>query len=130
MDTQDIIKILDGAVATGGVNAQLVENFQHLMLSIDMDDTPTMTLKVQGSIADAEPVWTDASSKTNQWSYIQIKDLADASTVNGATGVASSGTAVSRLFEVNVNGLKWLNVIVTAYTAGKAYAFMKPFNTL
>lgn len=130
MDTQDIIKILDGAVATGGVNGQLVENFQHLMLSIDMDDTPTATVKVQGSIADEEPTWTSASDKDNQWSYIQLKDLADGSTVNGATGVSSSGSAVSRLFEVNINGLKWLNVIVTDYSAGKVYAFMKPFNTL
>ena len=46
-------------------------------------------------------------------------DLQSNSSIDGDTGVASSGAASdARIFEVNVNGLESINFEITAYTAG------------
>lgn len=125
---QDSFTILNAVAATGAGSAMLVSDFRDLMLAIQTSGSANFTLKVQGSMQNTQPTWGSAATATNQWTYIQIIDLADQSVVNGATGVTSAGSDVSRSFEVNVNGLQWINVNVTAYVAGAITAIGKPFN--
>lgn len=131
---QEGFKILNAANSTSGAGVlgkgvpMKVEDFRHLMLHIATAGTATLTVKVQGSIADDAPDFTAASSVANPWSYVQIKDYLDASAIDGGTGVSAAGSDVSRLFEVNTNGLVWLNVIVTAFTGGTVTALAKVIN--
>lgn len=133
-DSQDLKLVLNGATAVKGAASNgnglpmLVSDFQHLVLSLDTTGTTTATVKVQGSLSAAVPDFTAAASPTNQWAYVQMIDLADQSVINGATGVALTGTDMDRQFEINTNGLNWVNAIVTAYTQGTIYVGIKPFN--
>lgn len=113
--------------ATGSGNAILVEDFIHIILAIHTASSANLTVKVQGSTQDEQPTWGSAQSPTNKWDYIQLKDLEDAAAIDGDTGFAVAGTDDNRLFEVNVNGLKWLNLIVTARAAGSVTATAKGF---
>ena len=64
------------------------------------------------------PNFSATQSKSNPYSFIQIINLATAAAVDGATGITSAGTDVHNAYEVNINGLKYLTVIPTAWTAG------------
>lgn len=133
-DFQDAFKILTaanavkGAASNGNGTPMDVAAFRHLVLAIDTAGTATLTVNVQGSISETAPDFTAAASVSNQWSYIQVVDYLDRSAVNGGGNIAASGSDIHRLFEVNTNGLKWLNVIVTAYTGGSVTALCKVFN--
>jgi hypothetical protein len=119
--------MLDAKAGTGSGTSLLVEDFIHMILAMNTASSANLTVKVQGSIADVEPTWGSAASPANQWDYVQLKDLEDASAIDGDTGFAPAGTDDQRMFEVNVNGLKWLNLIVTARSAGSVTAIAKGF---
>lgn len=125
---QEVKTILDAKAATGAGSSIMVDDFTHIVLSFDTASSANLTIKVQGSIQEAEPTWGSAQAVANQWDYLQIKDLEDGSSIDGDTGVAVSGTDDNRMFEVNVNGLKWINVIVTARSAGAVTVKAKCFS--
>jgi hypothetical protein len=118
--------ILSAKAATGIGSAILVENFDHIGLTLASDTNATFTVKVQGSQQNTLPAFESAQSATNQWDYVQVKDLEDGSAIDGDTGIAFTDDDV-RQFEVNTNGLRWVNVVVTAYTDGKIYCWAKGF---
>lgn len=128
------IAILSGATAVKGVSSngngipQIVDDFQHIVVALDTTGTTTATIKFQGSLSETVPDFTAAASPTNQWAYVQAIDLADQSVINGATGVALTGTDMDRMFEINTNGIRFFNVIVTNYTQGTITATMRAFN--
>jgi len=113
---------LNAQAATGAGLALDVSNYRHIVVSIGTASSGNLTVKFQGSVAKDAPTWGSAQSATNHWDYIQIKDLEDGSSVDGDTGFAVVGTDDVRLFEVNTNGLRWLNLNVTARTAGSVTA--------
>lgn len=121
------LPMLTAKAATGSGISLLVEDFIHMILAMNTASSANLTVKVQGSISDTEPAWGSAQSPSNSWDYVQIKDLEDGSAIDGDTGFAPAGTDDNRLFEVNVNGLKWLNLIVTARSAGSVTAIAKGF---
>ena len=111
----------------------LVENFRHCILALDGFASANMTIKVVGSIgksptSDDCPDFSAAQAYDNAWDYIEIVDLEDGGIIDGDTGVAQAGTNDHRLFELNINGLKWINVIITAWSAGNITAKVKMFN--
>lgn len=121
------LPMLSAKAETGSGTSLLVEDFIHIILAIHTASSANLTVKVQGSIQDTEPAWGSAQSPTNKWDYVQLKDLEDGSSLDGDNGFAVAGTDDNRLFEVNVNGLKWLNLIVTARAAGSVTATAKGF---
>lgn len=125
---QDTKYILNGVTGTGAGSAMLVEDFRFLILALDTADSANCTIKVQGSISHDEPNWAASQAHDNQWDYVQIHDYEDASAIDGDTGIALAGTDDHRLFHVNTDGLRWLNVIVTTRSAGTIYAQVKAFN--
>lgn len=125
---QEAFKQLDAAAATGAGSAMDIAAFRHLVLSVITSGNANFTLKIQGSLATTQPTWTSAATPANNWQYVQAIDLADQSVVNGATGVAATGTDINRQLEVNTNGLRWLNVIITAYSAGAITVLTMPFS--
>jgi len=97
---------------------KFVDGFRHLELHLDTSGTATMTIKVQGSFQESMPNFNAAQSITNRWDYIEIKDLQDGSAIDGDTGISPAGADDHRVFEVNTNGLRWMNVAVTSWTQG------------
>lgn len=111
-----------------------VSDFRHCILSFSGSSSASMTVKFQGSIGDSPtspdtaPDFSAAQAYNNQWDYIQVIDLEDGSPIDGDTGIAQAGTNDHRLFEMNINGLKFITAIVTAWTAGGTTIRARLFN--
>lgn len=121
--------LLDAKAATGSGVSLDVSDYDHVIIQVSTASSANLTMKVQGSIAEVEPAWGSAQSVANPWDYIQIKDLEDGSSIDGDVGFAPAGTDDFRIFEVNVNALKWLNLIVTARSAGSVTAIARGFSS-
>jgi len=120
--------IFTAKAATGtGLNI-LVEDFQHVLLTLSSASSANFTIKFQASNSDTAPTFSSAQSVTNRWDYIQVKDLQSGTAIGGDTGVAFAGTDDVRLFEVNSSGQKWLCATITARSAGAVTLTTKPFN--
>ena len=118
MQLRPIKKILDAVVAVGAGNAINVGDLRNLVLALNTTGLTNATIKIQGSIQIDEPVWTDAQSADNIWDYIQVRDLEDASAIDGDVGFVLAGTDDNRLVAINTDHLVWVNVRVTARSAG------------
>jgi len=127
-----IVNITDAGTGTHTFTlkgrVKMVQGFRHLELHTDTSGTATMTFKVQGSDAEVMPNFNAAQSVTNRWDYIEIKDLQDGTAIDGDTGVAAAGADDHRMFEINANSLRWVNVVVTAWTQGKLRAGLSATN--
>jgi len=121
--------ILTAKGATGVGTTILVEDYRNIMLSFATDGgtDANLTVKFQGSIATDAPTFSAAQSVSNHWDYIEVIDIEDGEPIDGDTGLAVSSTDDYRLFEVNTNGLKWINAVVTARTAGEVTVKAKVF---
>lgn len=95
-----------------------IEGYRHVELDLSTSGSANFTLKVQSS-EQSDVDFNAAQSTTNRWDYVQIKDLEDASSIDGDTGLAPAGADDHRHFEVNSNGGRRLCANLTAWTAGK-----------
>lgn len=121
-----------GAGASGVValapKIVLAEDFRNMLLQVDTSGSANFTFKIAGSLgklsSDATAISGDTpnfgatQSKSNPYTFVQIINLATGAAVDGATGVTSAGTDIHTAYEVNVNGLKYLTIVPTAWSAG------------
>lgn len=131
---------LDGSVGNGvggatgthyaAFKTAQLEDFAHAVLSLDSDGggDAALTVKIAGSIQESLPNFAAPQGPDNQYEFIQIIDLQDSTEVDGDVGIVLAAADVNRMFEVNVNGLKWLTAIVTAGTAGEITARVRLFS--
>ena len=120
--------ILDAKATTGAGLVIPCGDFTHAVISLNTASSANLTVKFAGSIADVAPVFTDAQSVANSFDYIQVKDLEDASAIDGDTGIAPAGTDDHRMFEVNINALQFLTAVVTARAAGSVTVKVRLYN--
>lgn len=122
--------ILSAKAATGIGNTIAVEDFKNAVFSLATDGggTANLTVKFQGSIQETAPDFSSAQSATNHWDYIEVVDLQDGAAIDGDTGIAKAGADDYRLLEANINGLKWLNAVVTARSAGSVTVKVRVFH--
>lgn len=122
--------VLNAKATTGAGTGVDVGQFRHVLVEVSSDGggNANLTVKCQGSIADTEPTWGSAQSRTNMWDYIAMVDLEDATVKDGDTGLSFSSADDYRILMVNTDGLKWLNFNVTARTAGNVTVKIKAFN--
>jgi hypothetical protein len=95
----------------------LVADFRDCNLSLHTANSANFTVKLQGSTQD-DVDFESAASATNRWDYIQLVDLESGATVDGDTGVAPAGVDDDREFAINVDGLVWVCMDITSWTAG------------
>jgi hypothetical protein len=114
--------------ATGIGNNIFCQDFRHAVVSVHTAGSANMTLKFAGSISESAPDFASAQSPTNSYDFVEAKDLQDGSAIDGDTGIAPAGTDENRLFEINVNGLQWLNARITARAAGTATVKVRLYN--
>ena len=109
--------ILNAKAATGAGNSILVDDFRHKILEIATDgveESDSITIKVQGSSSVDAPTFSSAQSVTNKWDYIETVDQEDGSNIDGDTGITIGDADEVRSLVVNVDGLRWITVNVTA----------------
>lgn len=116
----------------------LVEDHVNALISFITTGTATLTAKIAGSIgkvisdsnilaADDCPNFGATQSKSNPYTFLQAINQDDGSSVNGSTGFVASGTDLNTLHEVNINGVKYLTLLPTAWTAGAMTAKVQLF---
>ena len=121
--------ILDAAAADGiGTSVDAAE-YKSLVVSVDSASSASLIIKIQGSISDQEPDFSAAQSASNQWDYVNIADMEDKAAIAGDTGITFSGTDDHRQFNVDANLLKWVNTIVSSYSAGSITVKLAGANT-
>lgn len=115
-------------------NSILVEDYRHAVIALDTDGGGDAVMKIQfqgstgKSLASTDaPDFSASQSPTNRWGYVEIVDLEDGSTIDGDTGVTSA-TDLNRQFEVNVNGLRWLNAIISGWSEGEVSVSVQLYN--
>lgn len=105
----------------------LVEDFTNVELQFSTASSANMTVKIAGSQGlplgshtnhGDTPNFGATISSTNPYSYLQMVNLDDNSSLDGSTGIVLTGTDVIRNYEVNTNGMKYICPIVTAWSAG------------
>lgn len=121
--------LLNAKAATGVDSAGInVQDSKTITLALSTAGTSTLTVKFVGAISDTCPDFTAAQSASNQWDYIDVIDLQNGSSIDGDTGVSTAAADDHRLFEANVNGLRWLTAIVTARTGGTVTVRARTFS--
>lgn len=122
-------EIILTAKAATGIGAPVdVSDCDIIMLDMRSATSANLTAKVVGSIADVLPDFTTSATAANPWDFIQITPVAGGSSIAGGTGLVLSGTDGGGIYIVNVTGMKWLNINITARSAGSLSAFIKGFS--
>lgn len=109
--------IFDAATTASTGNTMLALDWQHVILTLSSTSSANFTIKIQWSNSLNKPDFSAARTVSNRREYIQIKDLQNAASIDGDTGVTFAGTDDVRMFEVNTNRLKWISATITAISA-------------
>lgn len=130
MRDQKFYTLLDAAAAANVYKWVAVEDFKNVVFSFATDGggDAALTVKFIGSISEAAPTPSSAQSISNHFDYIEVVDLEDGTAIDGDTGVSVATADDYRLFEANINGLKWIGAIVTARTEGEVTVKVRTFN--
>lgn len=110
------------ATATEGKTINCVD-FRHATISLGTASSANMTIKFIGGLGDTAPDFSSAASATNRWEYIDFALTNNAGVItDGDTGIVFSGTDDNKLLSLNVDGLDWFCISVTARSAGSVTA--------
>lgn len=119
--------MLNALASNGHSEVEDVDNSRHVVIAVAGEAAPALRVRVKGSISERAPDFTAPRSASNMWDYIQTKDLQDASTLNGDSGLTFAGTADVRMLEINTNGLKFYCLEVDTWTVGNVTAISRKF---
>lgn len=124
--------ILDASEAVTTSSAFSVADYRHIGLNLNGitesgGQDSVYTIRILGSLQQDPPDFTSPKSTTSSYDYIEIVDLEDGTVIDGDTGVSLTAQD-QRIYEVNVNQLKWLGAAITSYTSGTSTLIMFPAN--
>lgn len=106
-----------------------VESYRNVILQVSTSGTATLNFKVAGSLGKPAassttsprydyPNFGATVSPANPFTFLQIINLDTAAAVNGATGIAVTGTDINNGYEVNTNAMKYMTVLPNTFTQG------------
>lgn len=90
------------------------------------NDPAVMDLEVYISDQETEPTWSSAVSATNLYAKISLWDLQTGVLLASTGDIEFTDNGV-KLYMVNTNGARWINIKVKNYTSGVVSAFLKPY---
>ena len=143
IDTGAAINGAGGGAGSGGIMCTapaviFCEDFINVMLYVATAGTSTFNFKVVGSqgrlLSDVgtrgtdRPNFAGTQNDTNPYTNVQIIDLDTGAAVNGATGIALTGTDINKQYEINTNGMKYITVIPDTWTQGSITIKAKAYN--
>lgn len=121
--------ILVAKAATGAGNPMLVADSQNIQLQVGSSGNADLTVKFQGSMSKVCPDFDAAASLTNHWDLLGFADYSSAGVITaGSTGIVFAAADAFKNILVNVDGMMWLNCVVTAYVAGAVTVTGVTFN--
>lgn len=120
--------IMSAKTTTGIGNNIYFQDYRHAVISVHTASSANCTLKFVGSISESAPDFSASQSVSNNYDFIEVKDLQDGSAIDGDVGIVLAGTDDHRLFEFNINGLQWLNARLTAISAGAVTVKVRLYN--
>lgn len=123
-----VYKTILSAKAANGIGTTIdVRDWQNATIRV-LPNSATLTVQCQGSASDTAPTFSSASSPTNEWDYISMFGLSNGAIVDGATGISYSGSSTPALYNLNTEGLTWLNFVVSGYGSGSVTVKITLFN--
>lgn len=111
-----------------------VSDFRHCIAAVHGANSCNIDIGFQGSIgksaiSDDAPDFSAASTNTNSWIYVGAVNLLDGAIDSGAADqLSQTGSNQHMMYEININGLKWLNVIMSGWSVGDVTVFVRLFN--
>lgn len=111
---------MQDASSNGAGSAQFAQDWRHAIVTVNTEGSFDGDIRFQISTQEDMPDFDAAQSEDNRWSYVQLKDLANGNSIQGSNGISPAGTDVNQSYEVNTNGIMWLNVRIFNYVAGNA----------
>ena len=109
---------INAATGTATGKALDVGSFGNVLFKVATSGTATLTVQFKVSISETKPDFSSAASRTNPWTYVQVKNRDTDAALNGATGVVFTGADAVYLVSMNTNRVRWVCPCVTAYTQG------------
>ena len=109
-------------------------DFRHAVISFESASSANLTAKCVGSIGDSVanpdscPDFSATQSKDNSWDYVYLVDQDTKIPTDGSTGIVLSGTDVHNHYLVDIDGLDWLNFLMTAWSAGNVTIRIRLYN--
>jgi len=103
-----------------------VNEYEHIGVSVNIDGSPSVTVRCVGSIMDALPTFLNPQSVTNRYDFIQMVDHEDASTDDGDQGLGFTGEEHRQLV-INVDGLSFITFKTLDFHAGSITIKVKGF---
>jgi len=112
-----------------------VGDFRHMMASVHGNGSTNLDLGFAGSIGKSVaepnvcPDFSAASTYLNSWGWIDIVSIHNNTSIDGsAASVSMTGSATNLIYELNVNGLDWINTIVSGWSVGGVTVNIKLYN--
>jgi hypothetical protein len=118
---------------TGIGNIIEVSDYRHLVIVLSSQGTANGTVKLAGSYEQSlsDVSFSSSASATNLWDFVAMYNLQNPSSIiPGDTGVVYSGTDAVEHLLVNVDGIKYLTLNITAISAGSFNAKIVGFTNL
>lgn len=110
--------ICSAKTTTGVGNTINVEGYEQIIFEVATTGAPTATIKFKGSVSDAAPTFSSATSSTNLWEYLAFSKVDATSAVAGSTGLTSTTTDIVTIVSVSVPHVKYVTADITALSAG------------
>lgn len=126
----NLFEILNGASQNGAGKAVDVSNYNILTLTLATENLADCTVTILGSTKETQPDWNALPTNDNDFTPIGFYDYDGGSVTPGSTGYVFAGADSVLNLNVQALGLKWINVIVSAYVAGNVYARLRSFTNL
>jgi len=94
-------------------------DYTYLTFGVDVEATPSVSLKFLCSIQENEPNFYAAQASDNQYEYCDVYDIEDDTEVDGDTGLAvNAGSATHRTFWVADRVVNWITAITENFASG------------
>lgn len=127
----ELLGNLGGTATSSDAKARTyqVAGSRHLYVQCNSTETPVMTIKFKGSLANTSGNFdntTNTTATSSSAEFIEVIDKENRGSIDGDTGVSIS-EAGTRIFEFNTNGLNWIYATTTSYTSGSSTCWFKEF---
>lgn len=110
--------ILNNVAADGAGTALDADGKNVHIFYFATSNSADFTVKPQISNSITEPTWGSAASAANEWGYCDFYTKDNVTKYVGSTGLVFEGSDSSGYIILNVEEIRWVNFIVSSYSAG------------
>lgn len=116
----------DEGVANGAGRIVMVQDFKSIQLELAASGDADMTVTFYKSDQETIPDPTQASTFSNSYEPVAVRDNDDSVLYDGNTGVTLTG-GEQKTYEVQSNGSRWVFAVISAFIAGSVQIRVKAY---